>query len=101
MLALGMRARWRDVYPSAEKDVTEARLALQTCVGPPAIVKASQRGGARELIKTAADLGICPSTSHPYVSHSNSVTERAIRHVEEGSDLVAMGGEVFLLLMQY
>ena len=34
------------------------------------------------------DLGICPTTSRPYVSQSNSIVERAIRHVEEGARAV-------------
>ena len=46
--------------------------------------------GARELFRAAVDLGICPSTSRPYVSQSNSIAERAIRHVEEGTRTVLL-----------
>ena len=83
MVVLDVEAPWRDVYPSAETDATEARLALRKLIGPSAAVKSFQRDGARELTTAATDLGFCPSTSRPYVSQSDSVVERAIRHERE------------------
>jgi hypothetical protein len=53
-------------------------------------VKTFQCDGAKELYKAAVDLGICPTTSRPYVSQSNSVVERAIRHVEEGTRTILL-----------
>ena len=90
MVVLDLGTRWRDCYPSAERDATQSRLALQSFIGPRTTVKTFQCDGARELYKAAVDLGICPTTSRPYVSQSNSVVERAIRHVEEGTRTILL-----------
>ena len=74
--------RYLDCYPTADKGATEARLALQDYIGPHQAVKSFQCDGAKELYKAAVELGLCPSTSRPYVSQSNSIAERQIRHVE-------------------
>ena len=79
MVVLDLGTRWRDCYPSAERDATQSRLALQSFIGPRTVVKTFQCDGAKELYKAAVDLGICPNTSRPYVSQSNSIVERAIR----------------------
>ena len=90
MVALDLATRWRDCFPSAERDSTQSRVALQSFIGPRTTVKTFQCDGARELYKAAVDLGICPTTSRPYVSQSNSIAERAIRHVEEGTRTVLL-----------
>ena len=41
------------------------------------------------LHTAAREPGMCPTTSRPYVSFSNSLVERAARHVEEGTRTVA------------
>ena len=77
--------KYLDCYPTADKGATEARLSLQGYIGPRQTVSSFQCDGAKELYKAAIELGLCPSTSRPYVSQSNSVAERQIRHVEEGT----------------
>ena len=88
MVVLDLATRWRDCFPSAERDSTQSRVALQSFIGPRTTVKTFQCDGAREFYKAAVDLGICPTISRPYVSQSNSVVGRAIRHVEEGTRIV-------------
>jgi len=90
MVVLDLGTRWRDCYPSAERDATQSRLALQCFIGPRTKVKTFQCDGARELYRAAVDLCVCPTTSRPYVSQSNSLVERAIRHVEEGTRTVLL-----------
>jgi hypothetical protein len=90
MVVLDQGTRWRDCFPSAEKDTTQSRIALQSFLGPRVTVNTFQCDGARELYKAAAELGICPTTSRPYVPQSNSLVERAIRHVEEGTRTVLL-----------
>ena len=34
MVVLDLGTRWRDCYPSAERDATQSRLALQCFIGP-------------------------------------------------------------------
>ena len=62
MVVLDLGTRWRDCCPSAERDATQSRLALQSFIGPRTTVKTFQCDGARELYKAAVDLGICPTT---------------------------------------
>ena len=90
MVVLDIGTRWRGCYPFAERDSTQSRVAPQSFIGPRAVVKTFQCDGARELYKAAVELGICPTTARPYVSQSNSVVERAIRHVEEGTRTVLL-----------
>ena len=73
------------LLPLGRENATESRIALQSFLGPRTVVKTFQCDGARELYKAAVELGICPTTPRPYVSQSNSLVERAIRHVEEGT----------------
>ena len=68
--------KYLDRYPTADKGATEARLSLQGYIGPRQTVSSFQCDGAKELYKAAIELGLCPSTSRPYVSQSNSVAER-------------------------
>ena len=71
MVVLDVGTRWRDCYPSAEKNTTESRIALQSFLGPRTVVKTFQCDGARELYKAAVELGICPTTSAS-TSHSRT-----------------------------
>ena len=88
MVVLDLGARWRDCFPSAERDARQPRIALQSFICPRTNVNTCQRDGARVLYKVAVDLGIRPTTSRPYVSQSNSLVERATRHMEEGARTV-------------
>jgi hypothetical protein len=65
-------------------------VALKSFIGSRARVRTFQCDGARVLHKAAVDLGICSATSPPYLYHSNSVVERALRHVEEGAKTVLL-----------
>ena len=85
VVVVDIGTRYLDCYPTADKGATEARLSLQDFIGPRQTVSSCQCDGAKELYKAAVDLGLCPSTSRPYVSQSNSIAERQIRHVEEGA----------------
>ena len=40
---------------------------------------------AQELTKAAETVGLSVSTSVPYVSETNGIAERNIRHIEEGA----------------
>ena len=85
--------RYRDCFPTGDKDAVDARLAWQQFIGPKATVQPFHCDGAKELYKAAVELGLCPSTSRPYCSTSNSIAERQIRHVEEGTrTLLAQSG---------
>ena len=35
MVVLDLATRWRDCFPSAERDSTQPRVALQSFIGPP------------------------------------------------------------------
>ena len=83
MVVLDLGTRWRGCYPSADKGSAQSMITLPSFIGPRVIVKTCQCDGARKLYKAAVDRGFCPTTPRPYVSLSNSLVERAIRHVEE------------------
>ena len=60
-----LATRYRDCFPTGDKDAIDARLALQQRSGPKATVQSFHCDGAKELYKAAVELVLCPSTSRP------------------------------------
>ena len=83
----------RDCFLTGDKDAIEVRLALQHIIGPKVAVQSFPCDGDKELYKASAELRLCPNTSRPRCSTSNSIIERSKRHAEEGArTLVAQSG---------
>ena len=85
MVLYDLGTKWTQCEPTCERNASSAEEALRDFVGPVDPVASMRIDNARELKKAAVKAGLCSDKSTPYVSQTNGVVERRVRHVEEGT----------------
>ena len=79
---------WLDCYPVPSKSADDTYTALQHAFGPGTAIRSIHSDDAPELKKACRDLGIPHFTGTPGRPNTNSLAERAVKTVLEGTRTV-------------
>ena len=77
--------RWLQAYPSSTKSAKEVRYAFRQFLGPYLKAKYVYTDNAAEFKKALEELEYPHDTSIPHRSETNSIIERQVRKVNEGT----------------